>query len=255
MAGESADEVARRARAKAERLLRHADAYEKGAAGERATSEALAALPAEEWTVFHDLRWPGRPRANIDHVVMGPAGVFVIDSKNWSGAITVTGDVLRQNGYSRAAALDGVRAATDAIRGLVPSLGADAFVPVLCLTRETPIKYAAGGVAICTTATLAELITERPPVLSAEWLQYLRYELDMSTRAATEAARPSPAPSSRRQPAKRWTGARIAGLVGVVILVIAGVLLVTHGLRGSTPDSPQPQPGHAVKHAVKHAHR
>jgi hypothetical protein len=37
-------------------------------AREQATADALTALPAERWTVMHDVRWPGRSVANIDHV-------------------------------------------------------------------------------------------------------------------------------------------------------------------------------------------
>src|SRR6476469_10354007 len=105
MAGESAREIARRRREKAERLTRVADAYEKGAEGERQTANALAMLPAAGWFVLHDVRWPGKRFANIDHVVIGPGGVFVIDSKAWSGRVEVRHDVLRQNGRSREAAV------------------------------------------------------------------------------------------------------------------------------------------------------
>lgn len=184
MAGESADEVARRAREKAERLLRHAEAYEKGAAGERLVQQALATLPPE-WTVFHDLHWPGRARANVDHLVVGPAGVFVIDSKNWSGSASAHGGVLRQNGYSRTTAVDGVRAAARAVAQLVPALSPGAFVPVLCFTGEAAVDTNLGGVVACRVTSLISMLTSRPPVLSSEWLEFLRFELDMSTRAAT----------------------------------------------------------------------
>ncbi len=36
--------------------------------------------------VFHDLALPGSP-ANVDHLVIGPSGVFVVDSKQWSGSV------------------------------------------------------------------------------------------------------------------------------------------------------------------------
>ena len=87
-AGESARQEARRARERADRLARRAEMFEKGAAGETRTAEALAAL-GPEWVVLHDQRWPGRRLANIDHVVIGPGGIFVIDSKNWSGDLRV----------------------------------------------------------------------------------------------------------------------------------------------------------------------
>jgi hypothetical protein len=100
MAGESAREVAQRARDKSERLARYAEAWEKGADGESQTAAALARL-GPEWTAWHDLKWPGRRFANIDHLAIGPSGIFVIDSKNWSGAIAVKDSVVRQNGYRR----------------------------------------------------------------------------------------------------------------------------------------------------------
>jgi hypothetical protein len=36
--------------------------------------------------VFHDLAVPGSP-ANVDHLVIGPSGVFVVDSKQWAGSV------------------------------------------------------------------------------------------------------------------------------------------------------------------------
>ena len=78
MAGESAHEVARRQREKADRLLRSAESWERGAEGEVQTARALAQLAAHEWRVIHDVPWPGRRFANIDHVVVGTGGIFVI---------------------------------------------------------------------------------------------------------------------------------------------------------------------------------
>jgi hypothetical protein len=51
----------------------------RGAAGEAATA-ALLGLLGRRWVVRHDLGVPGS-RANVDHVVIGPTGVWVIDSK------------------------------------------------------------------------------------------------------------------------------------------------------------------------------
>src|SRR5687768_5763316 len=100
-AGRSAHERAARTREKIQRLEKSAAAWEAGAIEERATGEVLARLDPAQWSVIHDVRWPGRERANIDHVAIGPCGVFVIDSKNWSGKVAVKDGVLRQNGYLR----------------------------------------------------------------------------------------------------------------------------------------------------------
>ena len=101
MAGETARRRASRHRAKAEALVREAAAFDGRHTGEESTARALAALPELDWRVFHDVHWPGRRYANIDHVVVGPGGVFVIDSKAWAGDVEVADGVLRQNGHRR----------------------------------------------------------------------------------------------------------------------------------------------------------
>jgi hypothetical protein len=58
-----------------------------GAIGEEWTAKELARLPAYEWRVYHDVR---NGRGNWDHIVVGPAGVFAIDSKNFAQPVTVT---------------------------------------------------------------------------------------------------------------------------------------------------------------------
>jgi Nuclease-related domain len=59
----------------------------KGGHGEQLTARRLARLP-DGFHVFHDLKVPGATtQANLDHVVVGPTGVFVVDSKAWSGRI------------------------------------------------------------------------------------------------------------------------------------------------------------------------
>lgn len=118
-AGESAYDVARGQRDKAARLERSAALWEQGAAGEVAVARALGALP-DGWVVLHDLAWPGRARANIDHVVIWPGGVFVVDAKNWTVTIEVRDQVLRQNGRAREDAVVSAAEAAIAIQGLAP---------------------------------------------------------------------------------------------------------------------------------------
>ena len=61
-------------------------AWRRGADGERRTARLLDRLTRDGYVVFHDLALPGSP-ANVDHLVIGPSGVFVIDSKQWTGSV------------------------------------------------------------------------------------------------------------------------------------------------------------------------
>jgi len=63
-----------------------AQAWQRGAHGERHTARLLDRLTRDGYVVLHDLAVPGSP-ANLDHLVIGPSGVFVIDSKQWTGSI------------------------------------------------------------------------------------------------------------------------------------------------------------------------
>jgi hypothetical protein len=54
----------------------------RGAAGEERVGRILDAL--DGWQVYHDL---ATGRGNIDHVIIGPAGVFTVETKSQAGRI------------------------------------------------------------------------------------------------------------------------------------------------------------------------
>lgn len=72
-----------------------------GLAGRRLVADALVALAPDGWTFLDAVHWPGRPGVVIDHVGVGPGGVVVMFSRQWTGAVEVRGGVLRQNGIPR----------------------------------------------------------------------------------------------------------------------------------------------------------
>jgi hypothetical protein len=61
-------------------------AWRRGAAGERRTAQLLGPLERHGWAILHDLAVP-RSQANLDHLLIGPGGVFVIDSKHYRGRL------------------------------------------------------------------------------------------------------------------------------------------------------------------------
>lgn len=185
MAGESAYEMARRKREKAERLLADAALWERGADGEAETAKALTVLPPDRWTVLHDVRWPGRQLANIDHVVVGPSGVFVIDSKNWSGRVDVRDGVLRQNGSRREKAVAAVGDSALAVAAAVPGLDPRLVHPVLCLVTPEPFLVYSHEVLVCSTTTLVQELLRRPAVLDVPSARRLFGQLYRTMPSAT----------------------------------------------------------------------
>ena len=65
-------------------------AWAIGSEGESVTARELERL-GDAYTVLHDRRLPGS-RENIDHLVIGPGGVFVVESKRMAGKLTTHDD-------------------------------------------------------------------------------------------------------------------------------------------------------------------
>ena len=117
---------------------RNVQAWRQGAEGEAATARALAfRLARTDVIVLHDRRIPGRGRANIDHIAVGPAGVTVIDTKSSNGRVQLatTGIINRReqlvvNGRDRTSQLDSLQRQIERVAIVLERNGA-ADVPVI----------------------------------------------------------------------------------------------------------------------------
>jgi hypothetical protein len=69
---------------KLDALFKKREAMRRGAAGEIHVGNILTDFP-DEFFVINDLTTPS---GNLDHVVVGPTGVFVLDTKNWRGVVS-----------------------------------------------------------------------------------------------------------------------------------------------------------------------
>ncbi|MFS4507540.1 nuclease-related domain-containing protein [Clavibacter sp. Sh2141] len=75
---------------------RSTTAWRTGAVGEERLGAALDGIASPRLRVLHDRRIPGT-RANIDHIAVTGAGVWVIDAKRYTGRVSlrVEGGLLR----------------------------------------------------------------------------------------------------------------------------------------------------------------
>jgi hypothetical protein len=69
----------------APREIRHALA---DALAEEATARSLTTLGIG-YTVWHDVAVPGAPGRKIDHIVLGPSGLFAVQSEDWGVPVTI----------------------------------------------------------------------------------------------------------------------------------------------------------------------
>lgn len=134
-------------RREAERADRLARTHQAGDDGEAVVRGLVAPLVAEGWRVLHRRTWPGTRRADIDHLLVGPGGVFLLDSKNWCGNVRIAGGRVWQGDDDVSDVVEALNAQLTAVEtalvdhGLAPLeiVGAVVFVgqsiPVLSLGR------------------------------------------------------------------------------------------------------------------------
>jgi uncharacterized membrane-anchored protein len=65
--------------------------YSSGRQGEKAVITALTSSLTDEYCLINGAYLKGRG-GDIDHIVLGPNGVYVLETKNWSGKIICNGD-------------------------------------------------------------------------------------------------------------------------------------------------------------------
>jgi hypothetical protein len=146
-----------------------ASAWRRGAAGERRTARLLGPLQQEGWAVLHDLAVPGS-RANLDHLVIGPAGVFVIDSKQYRGRLQLDPSGRLWHGrYPLAPALRALSFEADQAAQVLTDPDV-VVVPVMAVhgTQVPWGKVVMEGVPMVPARRLPSMLRELPAVLGPE---------------------------------------------------------------------------------------
>lgn len=167
-------------------------AWAEGADGEERVGGLLDGC--DDIACLHDRRIPGS-KANIDHIALGPAGIFVIDAKRYAGSVERrdvgglfrTDERLYVAGRDRTKLVDGMAKQVEAVRAAlgnpVPQVR-----PVLCFVgAEWPRFFARlleiRGVTVVWPARLAQLVAQPGP-LTALQIAGLRDALARSLRPA-----------------------------------------------------------------------
>jgi len=145
-------------------LANVAEQLERTAHGQAVTSRALAQLQEQGWLHLDDLHWPGRARAVIDHVAVGPGGIIVLLTVNWIGNVEIRAGRVHHNGRPSATPATCERAA-QAIRGVLPAELHNHVVPALSVVTEHLLDGRAGNVLATSATNLAAALIRQPTVL------------------------------------------------------------------------------------------
>jgi hypothetical protein len=150
----------------------HIERWRQGANGERSTAKALRRLERSGWTAFHDIE---TDYGNIDHLLIGPAGVFVVETKSLSGLLSVHSDALLvrwredpDDGYENPRLGARVRGAAAGVADQLRIRGLRTWVqPLIVLWGDfEQVSIYNRGVAWVRGHDLVRVLAHRPTVLS-----------------------------------------------------------------------------------------
>jgi ssDNA-binding Zn-finger/Zn-ribbon topoisomerase 1 len=144
-------------------------AWRTGAIGEERTGELLGPLEAEGFRIIHDRLIP-RSRANIDHIVVGPPGIFIVETKNYTGKLS--------RGRKEQFAAQAKREAA-AVAGVVSPVP---VTPLICVHRADLgwFKVRADGVRIVSPRELIKVLRKAPMQLTPDEAASLADRIDKS---------------------------------------------------------------------------
>jgi Nuclease-related domain len=162
-----------------------ASAWRRGAAGERRTARLLGPLERHGWVVLHDLSVPGS-RANIDHLVIGPGGVFVIDSKQYRGRLQLDRFGRLWHGrYPLAPVLRSVEFEADQAAQVLADPDVVVLPVVAVHGAQVPWgKVVMNGVPVVPARRLPNMLRELPAVLGPERIAALADQARVRFHAA-----------------------------------------------------------------------
>jgi hypothetical protein len=141
--------------------------WRKGAMGERVVALHLRRLDRAEWHVFHDVPMGSRG-ANVDHVVIGPSGVYTINTKHRKGHVIVSRRMIKVNGHREGTYLTkAVSEAQRAARLLSDASGTYVVVrPILAfIADEFEIQQPPTDVTVVMAGGLVRWLKSQQPTL------------------------------------------------------------------------------------------
>lgn len=160
---------------------RRMENYFKGARGEEYVAGILRNLP-EEYHLFNDFVACGK---HVDHVVVGPSGVFAVETKFWRGKVTIEEDhILVDDQLPDRDPIEQVQKEASLVRTELARKGWKGTVtPILAFASNTfSAKNAElGGAVVLNASTLFETLTAGHHLLASAELERLAQLMETNT--------------------------------------------------------------------------
>jgi Nuclease-related domain len=144
--------------------------HDRGATGEEQVGGVLDGLAGEDWHVIHDA---SLGRGNVDHILIGPAGVFTVETKSHPGPIKVA----RVHGATLSQA--------QAQRKAIERVTGERVEPLIVFSRAWVDKPLARrkGVRVAPARMLAGYLERRPATLTQEQVVQARRRVAAALQA------------------------------------------------------------------------
>lgn len=164
----------------------------RGALGERRVGELLRRLDSRRWRVLHAVP-VGTKGSDIDHVVIGPGGVFTINTKNHSGQnVWVANRTFMVNGRRTPHIRNAEHEAARAAKALTAAVGFPVVVkPLIAVVdpNKLVVRELPATVQVVTSGQLVRWLRTRSAVLSEADVELLS-----AAAAQPEVWSPEPVP-------------------------------------------------------------
>jgi hypothetical protein len=148
--------------------------WNQGARGEERVGSVLASLRSRGFVALHDLEFGG---GNVDHVVVGPTGVFALETKAWRRKIWLaSGPRLMVGNRDETSCKRQVMNEVYEVKRRLAKEGADPYVVgclVLTETRLAKGRIELGSVTVVDIDDLESFITGRQSRLDAHQVAQL----------------------------------------------------------------------------------
>jgi hypothetical protein len=199
-----------------------------GARGEIQVGRELERLYREGFYVFHD--WDSG-QGNVDHFVVGPQGIFAVETKSWRGNISANGKRLLRDGVplTRKCPLKQARGEARQIHDKVREhCGLAAYVtPILCFSRATVSCYRpVNGVEVVGLGALNRTIANRPEKYSVQEVKLIAYQL-RKYLGIEPAANPTFPPAGPTRKSKVINRLADLSYSTVILAILGGVFLTS----------------------------
>lgn len=166
----------------------------KGILGEEAVANVLARLPSSYW-VLHGV-YTGH--GDVDHVIIGPTGVFALETKGWEGKFYRSRGQLYCNGKPAEHVLQQVRGAAGQVHQILLEAGVDEWVEAVVAAARasvarSPLRFR-NAYVVSIEDVVGFVTSRRRSLSSATVLQAAGALLRPGEQLPPEEV-PSPAPS------------------------------------------------------------